>query len=53
MVVSAQVTPVDGVDVTFGYTNDSAANDLLVTAKADIAKLAGLTLLCFNRTVRL
>ena len=42
MVVSAQVTPVDGVDVTFGYTNDSAANDLLVTAKADIAKLAGL-----------
>lgn len=42
MVVSAQVTPVDGVDVTFGYTNDSAANDLLATAKVDVKKLADL-----------
>jgi len=42
MVVSAQVTPVAGVDVTFGYSNESANNDLLVTAKADIAKLADL-----------
>ncbi len=42
MVVSAQVTPVAGVDVTFGYSNERANNDLLVTAKADIAKLADL-----------
>jgi hypothetical protein len=42
MVVSAQVTPVDGVDVTVGYTNDSAKNDLLATAKVDVKKLADL-----------
>ena len=45
MVVSAQVTPVDGVDVTFGYTNDkkdNTKNDLLATAKVDVKKLAGL-----------
>ena len=42
MVVSAQITPVDGVDVTVGYSNESAKNDLLATAKVDVKKLAGL-----------
>ena len=49
MVVGATVTPIDGVGVALGFSNDwtkdgaqTAAKALAVSAKADIAKLADL-----------
>ena len=43
MVVGATVTPIDGVSVAVGFTNDFAGNNgLVVSAAADLAALAGL-----------
>ncbi len=45
MVIGATVNPIDGVSAAVGFSNDYTAagnNGLVVSAKADVAKLAGL-----------
>ncbi|MBI9096751.1 MAG: hypothetical protein JEY71_17980 [Sphaerochaeta sp.] len=45
MVIGATFNPIDGVSAAVGFTNDYTAasnNGLVVSAKADVAKLAGL-----------
>nr|WP_321263042.1 hypothetical protein [uncultured Sphaerochaeta sp.] len=43
MVLGATITPVDGVEAAVGFTNDYSGNNAMtVSAKADVAALAGL-----------